>query len=115
MKREKPLRKVVPFNCEKDGTSRTIKAQYYKNGFVNFFIGGDYGATGVLEANDGSERREVPINVMKDGCAYGIKANYFKNASLTTLTRGGKHFPCTGVLEIYDKADSIKHDAGRMP
>lgn len=49
MKNEKHLRKAIPFNTERDGTSRTVKAQYYKNGFVNFFIGGDYGATGVLE------------------------------------------------------------------
>lgn len=43
------MKSVRPWNAENDGTSRTIKAQYYKNGFVNFFIGGDYGATGVLE------------------------------------------------------------------
>ena len=43
------MKSVVPWNTENDGTSRTIKAQYYKNGFVNFFIGGDYGATGVFE------------------------------------------------------------------
>lgn len=43
------MKSVKPWNTENDGTSRTIKAQYYKNGFVNFFIGGDYGATGVLE------------------------------------------------------------------
>lgn len=49
MKSGRDSRVVVPFNTESDGTSRTIKAQYYKNGFVNFFIGGDYGATGVLE------------------------------------------------------------------
>lgn len=40
--------------------------------------------------------------------AYGIKANYFKNASLTTLTGGGHHFPCTGVMEIYED-DSPQH------
>lgn len=49
MKSGRSSRVVVPFNTEQDGTSRTVKAQYYKNGFVNFFIGGDYGATGVLE------------------------------------------------------------------
>ena len=49
MKSEQHSKKAVPFNTAKDGTSRTVKAQYYKNGFVNFFIGGDYGATGVLE------------------------------------------------------------------
>lgn len=43
------MKSVRPWNAENDGTSRTIKAQYYKNGFVNFFIGGDYGATGVME------------------------------------------------------------------
>lgn len=42
---------AVPFNTLGDGTSRTIKAQYYKNGFRNFtfFDGGGFGATGVLE------------------------------------------------------------------
>lgn len=49
MRREQNSKKVEPFNAEKDGTARTIKAQYYKNGFANFFIGGNYGATGVLE------------------------------------------------------------------
>lgn len=52
MRNEQNSRKVVPFNTESDGTSRTIKAQYYKNGFVNFFIGGDYGATGVFECRE---------------------------------------------------------------
>ena len=40
------------FNTEDDGSCRTIKAQYYKNGFVNFFMRGDRGATGVVEAQD---------------------------------------------------------------
>ena len=48
----------------------------------------------------------IPINVTEDGCAYGVKASYFKNASLTTLTQGGTHFPCTGVIE---KTDMAKH------
>lgn len=42
-----------------------------------------------------------PINVGNDGCAYAVKASYFKNASLTTLTGGGHHFPCTGVIECH--------------
>lgn len=45
----------------------------------------------------------IPINVTNDGCAYAIKASYFKNASLTTLTGGGGHYPCTGVLETYER------------
>lgn len=43
-----------------------------------------------------------PINVTPDGLAYALKASYFKNASLTTLTGGGHHFPCTGVIECED-------------
>lgn len=48
----------------------------------------------------------IPINVTPDGLAYGIKASYFKNASLTTLTGGGGHFPCTGVIEAYEEDDN---------
>lgn len=124
------MKSVMPWNTENDGTSRTIKAQYYKNGFVNFFIGGDYGATGVLEycwgvdSEDGSggvlqirgadavdgrvrddwddSRGIIPINVTRGGCAFAVKASYFKNAALTTLTGGGGHYPVTGVLEIVD-------------
>lgn len=47
----------------------------------------------------------LPINVTPEGNAYGIKASYFKNAAITTLTGGGGHFPCTGVLEIWDSED----------
>ena len=43
-----------------------------------------------------------PINVTPDGLAYALKASYFKNASITTLTGGGHHFPCTGVIECED-------------
>ena len=39
--------KPIPINTEDDGTSRTIKAQYYKNSGANFVRSGDYGATGV--------------------------------------------------------------------
>ena len=42
---------AVPFNTTPDGLCKTIKAQYYKNGFRNFtfFEAGGFGATGVLE------------------------------------------------------------------
>lgn len=45
----------------------------------------------------------VPINTTNDGCAYGVKASYFKNAAITTLTGGGGHFLCTGILEVEDE------------
>lgn len=38
-----------PINTEPDGSCKTIKAQYYKNGVANFVRGGHYGATGVIE------------------------------------------------------------------
>lgn len=46
--------------------------------------------------------KKIPINTSRGCIAYGIKASYFKNASLTTMTQGGGHYPCTGVLELYD-------------
>ena len=46
------MRKViVPLNTTPEGFCKTIKAQYFKNGFRNFtfFEPGGFGATGVLE------------------------------------------------------------------
>ena len=43
-------KKVLPLNPCADGTCRTIKAQYYKNGLANFLVGGGtFAATGVIE------------------------------------------------------------------
>ena len=39
-------------NPEPDGTSRTIKANYWKVSRANFLRGGGYGATGVIEVLD---------------------------------------------------------------
>ncbi len=39
----------VPLNTEKDGTSRTIKANYWKMSRACFLRGGDYGATAVAQ------------------------------------------------------------------
>lgn len=50
-------------------------------------------------------KKTKPINVTSEGNAYGIKASYFKNAAITTLTGGGGHFPCTGVVEVWNRAD----------
>ena len=50
--------KQIPFNLSEDGTCRTIKAQYYKNGFANFIRGGGYGATGVAVIPDMEESTE---------------------------------------------------------
>lgn len=37
----------IPLNPEPDGTSRTIKANYFKVSLANFIRGGGYGATAV--------------------------------------------------------------------
>ncbi len=49
------MKRVMPFNPVEDGTARTIKAQYYKNGFANFFYVGSFGATGALEIYEEQE------------------------------------------------------------
>lgn len=44
------LLKSIPYNTTADGTAQTIKAQYYKNGYINFVEkDNQFGATGVLE------------------------------------------------------------------
>lgn len=48
-----------PFNAYPDGTSRTIKAQYYKNSTANFLRNDSFGATGVVEPKVMQE----PINL----------------------------------------------------
>ena len=40
---------VVEINPEKDGTARTLKAQYFKNSVANFDKTGTYGATGACK------------------------------------------------------------------
>lgn len=48
----------VPFNTEPDGTSRTIKANYWKVSRANFIRGGGYGATAVAVVSDMEEQAE---------------------------------------------------------
>ena len=50
--------KVIPFNPEPDGTSRTIKANYWKTSRANFIRGGGYGATAVAVVPDMEEPAE---------------------------------------------------------
>ena len=51
---------AMPLNPEPDGTSRTIKAQYFKNSLANFIRGGGYGATAVIEYEIETDRRKTP-------------------------------------------------------
>ena len=50
--------KQVPFNTTPDGLCRTLKAQYYKNGFKNMFLGGVFGATAVAVYEEGVRDRK---------------------------------------------------------
>lgn len=52
--------KQIPMNPEPDGTSRTIKANYYKVSMANFIRGGGYGATAVICVSDGSDMEITP-------------------------------------------------------
>lgn len=42
-------REVLPLNPMPDGTCRTLKYQYQKNGIANFIRQGSFAATGVIE------------------------------------------------------------------
>ena len=48
----------VPFNTASDGTSRTIKANYWKVSRANFIRGVGYGATAVAVIPDMEEPAE---------------------------------------------------------
>ena len=55
----------IPFNPEADGTSRTIKANYFKVSMANFIRGGGYGATAVavldcrMDMEEQTERNSI--------------------------------------------------------
>ena len=46
------MKKLIFFNPEPDGTSRTIKANYFKVSPANLFRVGSFGATDVVEIED---------------------------------------------------------------
>jgi len=49
----------LPFNPMPDGTSRTVKSQYYKNGFLNLVCTkGTHAATGVMTVYEHSTEHD---------------------------------------------------------
>lgn len=60
------MKRVEPLNPDDEGLCRTIKAQYAKNGFQNFFRDGSYAATGVIEFDD-DKMNEETAKVMQIG------------------------------------------------
>ena len=89
MKNELHLKKVVPINATPDGFCRTIKAQYYKNGFRNFTF-----------FEDGGSPRLACLNTAGTEIAKTVLAGYYKYGVQTLLTGD---FGTTGtmILEIY--------------
>lgn len=43
------MKKIEPLNPMPDGTCRTLKYQYQKNGIANFIRKGSFAATGIIE------------------------------------------------------------------
>ena len=50
-----------------------------------------------------------PINTSADGLAFAITTRTWA-VCISHLTRGGGHYPSTGVLEIYEENETDKHD-----
>ena len=47
-------------------------------------------------------KRMIPINTVLGICAFAIRTGYERHAYLNGMTRGGRFYPATGVLEIYE-------------
>lgn len=95
MKSEQNLKKVVPLNTNSGGGISLCHSglpQIRRANLVDRRV-----------RNDGNDSvRSVPINVTAGGCAFALKYSYSKNISISTVTRGGGHFPCTAILEVYE-------------
>lgn len=46
--------------------------------------------------------KTIPINTTVNGCAFTIRTGYERHAYLNGMTRGGKFYPATGVLELIE-------------
>jgi len=77
-----------PFNTYPDGTSRTIKAQYYKNSTSNFERTDSFGATGVLEPVCCASRGRNPDNPSdrKTGSPTEQRLEINQNGTTNTIT-----------------------------
>ena len=77
-----------PINTEPDGTSRTIKAQYYKNSTANFLRKDSFGATGVEEPLCCASRGRNPDNPSdrKTGSPTEQRLEVNQNGTTNTIT-----------------------------
>lgn len=92
---------VEGFNDYPDGTSRTIKAQYFKNSLANFTRQDGLGATAVLTTVYGNREQCVvePINACADGTAPALTAHLHKE-TVNDCTKLDRHSPALGVKEV---------------
>ena len=95
---------VEGFNDYPDGTSRTIKAQYFKNSLANFTRQDGLGATAVLTTVYGNREQCVvePINACTDGTAPALTAHLHKE-TVNDCTKLDRHSPALGVKEVGSK------------
>lgn len=79
---------IEPINTEPDGTSRTIKAQYYKNSTANFLRKDSFGATGVEEPLCCASRGRNPDNPSdrKTGSPTEQRLEVNQNGTTNTIT-----------------------------
>ena len=92
---------VEGFNDYPDGTSRTIKAQYFKNSLANFTRQDGLGATAVLTTVYGNREQCVvePINACADGTAPALTSHLHKE-TVNDCTKLDRHSPALGVKEV---------------
>lgn len=118
---------IEPFNVCDDGTARTIKAQYYKNGMANFKRTDGLGATGVKVIANMYENNVQGGRIYDDkGISPTIGANSGGNLQPKIIqkargfNKGGEHeisptissnsWECNNIL-IEPKIPSHPHDA----
>ena len=92
-------------NAYPNGTCRTLKSQYIKNGLNNFSRADSFGATGVIRKRKKKPTREKKIKVMcdlgvggergrvmdYDGCATAITGTEYKDPQKVIKKRGHRN------------------------
>ena len=92
---------LEPINAEKDGTARTLKAQYIKNSVANFEKTGTHGATGVVNTvhNVLRIRKLTPRECFRLMGFTDAEFDKIKGISNTQLYKMAGNSICVPVLE----------------
>ena len=51
-------------------------------------------------------KKIIPTNTTAEGLAFTVRTGYERHAYFNGMTRGGKFYPATGVLELIEDGDS---------